>query len=146
MKTIKYDITAALATFSAVIGSLAFIFFWIRGTILIVFGGQDLFAAITWIVFITCMLYFMSLLTSKALITSNIPLIQKLTLLAIDIVAVGLTCFSFAMSVNLTVSIVVGILSVIGFITGFRIDFDEFVSKRRKKCVKIGLQSFDLMI
>lgn len=132
MKTIKNDIIASLTAFAALIASLAFVFFWIRGTVRIVFGGQDLFAAITWIVFITCMLYFMSLLTSRALITSNIPIIQKATLLAIDIVAVGLTCFSFAMSVNLTVSIVVGILSAVGFITGFHIDFDEFVSKRRK--------------
>ena len=132
MKTIKNDILSSLAAFLAVIGSLAFVFFWIRGTIIIAVGGQDLFAAIIWIVFITCMLYFMSLLTSRALITSNIPIIHKATLLAIDIAAVGLTCFSFAMSVNLTVSIVVGILSVIGFITGFHIDFDEFVSKRRK--------------
>lgn len=132
MKTIKNDILSSLAAFLAVIESLAFVFFWIRGTIIIAVGGRDLFAAITWIVFITCMLYFMSMLTSRALITSNVPLIQKATLLVIDIVVVGLTCFSFAMSVNLTVSIVVGILSVIGFITGFRIDFDEFVSKRRK--------------
>lgn len=132
MKTIKNDIIASLTAFTALMTSLAFIFFWIRGTIIIAVGGQDLFAAITWIVFITCMLYFMSMLTSRALITSNVPLIQKATLLVIDIVAVGLTCFSFAMSVNLTVSIVVGILSVIGFITGFHIDFDEFVSKRRK--------------
>ena len=132
MKTIKNDIIASLTAFTALMTSLAFIFFWIRGTIIIAVGGQDLFAAITWIVFITCMLYFMSMLTSRALITSNAPLIQKATLLVIDIVAVGLTCFSFAMSVNLTVSIVVGILSVIGFITGFHIDFDEFVSKRRK--------------
>ena len=136
MKTIKNDIIPSLTAFTALMTSLAFVFFWIRGTIIIAVGGQDLFAAITWITFITCMLYFMSLLTSRALITSSIPLIQKVTLSAIDIVAVGLTCFSFAMSVNLTVSIVVGILSVIGFITGFRIDFDEFVSKRRKKCVK----------
>lgn len=132
MKTIKNDILSSLAAFLAVIGSLAFVFFWIRGTIIIAVGGQDLFAAIVWIVFVTCMLYFMSLLTSRALITSNIPLIQKVTLSAIDIMTVGLTCFSFVMSVNLTVSIVVGILSVIGFITGFHIDFDEFVSKRRK--------------
>lgn len=132
MKTIKNDIIASLTAFTALMTSLAFIFFWIRGTIIIAVGGQDLFAAVTWIVFITCMLYFMSMLTSRALITSNVPLIQKATLLVIDIVAVGLTCFSFAMSVNLTVSIVVGILSVIGFITGFHIDFDEFVSKRRK--------------
>lgn len=132
MKTIKNDIIASLTAFTVLMTSLAFIFFWIRGTIIIAVGGQDLFAAITWIVFITCMLYFMSMLTSRALITSNVPLIQKATLLVIDIVAVGLTCFSFAMSVNLTVSIVVGILSVIGFITGFHIDFDEFVSKRRK--------------
>ena len=132
MKTIKNDIIASLTVFTALMTSLAFIFFWIRGTIIIAVGGQDLFAAITWIVFITCMLYFMLMLTSRALITSNVPLIQKATLLVIDIVAVGLTCFSFAMSVNLTVSIVVGILSVIGFITGFHIDFDEFVSKRRK--------------
>ena len=132
MKSIKSDITASLTAFTALMTSLAFVFFWIRGTVRIVFGGQDLFAAITWIVFITCMLYFMSMLTSRALITSNVPLIQKATLLVIDIAAVGLTCFSFAMSVNLTVSIVVGILSVIGFITGFHIDFDEFVSKRRK--------------
>ena len=132
MKTIKNDIIASLTAFTALMTSLAFIFFWIRGTIIIAVGGQDLFAAITWIVFITCMLYFMSMLTSRALITSNVPLIQKATLLVIDIVAVGLTCFSFAMSVNLTVSIAVGILSVIGFITGFHIDFDEFVSKRRK--------------
>lgn len=132
MKTIKNDILSSLAAFLAVIGSLAIVFLWIRGTVRIVFGGQDLFAAIVWIVFITCILYFMSLLTPKALITSNIPIIHKVMLLAIDILAVGLTCFSFAMSVNLTVSIVVGILSVIGFITGFRIDFDEFVSKRRK--------------
>ena len=132
MKTNKNDIIASLTAFTVLMTSLAFIFFWIRGTIIIAVGGQDLFAAITWIVFITCMLYFMSMLTSRALITSNVPLIQKATLLVIDIVAVGLTCFSFAMSVNLTVSIVVGILSVIGFITGFHIDFDEFVSKRRK--------------
>ena len=132
MKTIKNDIIASLTAFTALMTSLAFIFFWIRGTIIIAVGGQDLFAAITWIVFITCMLYFMSMLTSRALITSNVSLIQKATLFVIDIVAVGLTCFSFAMSVNLTVSIVVGILSVIGFITGFHIDFDEFVSKRRK--------------
>lgn len=132
MKTIKNDIIASLTAFTVLMTSLAFVFFWIRGTVRIVFGGQDLFAAIVWIVFITCILYFMSLLTPKALITSNIPIIHKVTLLAIDIAAVGLTCFSFAMSVNLTVSIVVGILSVIGFITGFRIDFDEFVSKRRK--------------
>ena len=132
MKTIKNDIIASLTAFKALMTSLAFVFFWIRGTIIIAVGGQDLFAAVTWIVFITCMLYSMSLLTSRALITSNIPIIQKATLLAIDIAAVGLTCFSFAMSVNLTVSIVVGILSAIGFITGFHIDFDEFVSKRRK--------------
>ena len=132
MKTIKNDIIASLTAFTALMTSLAFVFFWIRGTIIIAVGGQDLFAAVIWIVFIACMLYFMSMLTSRALITSNVPLIQKAALLVIDIAAVGLTCFSFAMSVNLTVSIVVGILSVIGFITGFRIDFDEFVSKRRK--------------
>ena len=124
MKTNKHNILSSLATFSAVIASLAFILFWVRGTIIIALGGQDLFATIVWTLFITCMLYFMSLLTAKGLIASNVPLIQKVTFSVINIAAVVLTCYSFAMSINLTVSIIVGILSVIGFITGFRIDFD----------------------
>lgn len=125
MKTIKNDITAALTVFAALITSLAFIFFWISGTIRIALGSQDLFAAIVWTLFITCILYFMSLLTAKGLIASNVPLIQKAIISVINIVAVGLTCYSFAMSINLTVSIVVGILSVIGFITGFHINLDK---------------------
>lgn len=125
MKTIKNDITAALTVFAALITSLAFILFWVRGTIIIALGGQDLFATIVWTLFITCMLYFMSMLTAKALIASNVPLIQKVIVAAINVAAVSLACYSFAMSINLTVSILVGILSVIGFITGFRIDFDE---------------------
>lgn len=132
MKTNKHNILSSLATFLAVIGSLAIVCFWIRGTIIIALGGQDLFATIVWTLFITCMLYFMSLLTAKALIASNVPFIQKVIISVINIAAVALACYSFAMSINLTVSIVVGILSVIGFITGFRIDFDE-VSARSQK-------------
>ena len=132
MKTNKHNILSSLATFLAVIGSLAFVFFWIRGTIIIAVGGQDLFAAITWIVFITCMLYFMSLLTAKGLIAPNVPIVQKVIMTAINVVAVTLACYLFAMSINLTVSIIVGVLSVIGFITGFRIDFDE-VSARSQQ-------------
>lgn len=132
MKTNKHNIVASLATFLAVIGSLAIVCFWIRGTIIIAVGGQDLFATIVWTLFITCMLYFMSLLTAKAPIASNVPFIQKVIVTAINVVAVALACYSFAMSINLTVSIIVGILSVIGFITGFRIDFDE-VSARSQK-------------
>ena len=125
MKTNKHNILSSLATFFAVLGSLAIVCFWIRGTIRIVFGGQDLFATVSWTIFITCILYFMSLLTAKGLIASNVPFIQKVIMTAINVVAVALACYSFAMSINLTVSIIVGILSVIGFITGFRIDFDE---------------------
>ena len=125
MKSIKNDIIAALATFLAVIASLAIVCFWIRGTIIIAVGGQDLFATIVWTLFIACMLYFMSLLTAKGLIASNVPLIQKVIMTAINVAAVALACYLFAMSINLTVSILIGILSVIGFITGFRIDFDE---------------------
>ena len=132
MKMNKHNILSSLTTFLAVIGSLAIVFFWIRGTIIIALGGQDLFATIVWTLFITCMLYFMSLLTAKALIASNVPFIQKVIVTAINVVAVALACYSFAMSINLTVSIIVGILSVIGFITGFRIDFDE-VSARSQK-------------
>ena len=132
MKMNKHDILSSLATFLAVIGSLAIVFFWIRGTILIVFGGQDLFATIVWTLFITCILYFMSLLTAKGLIASNVPLIQKVIMTAINVVAVTLACYSFAMSINLTVSIIVGVLSVIGFITGFHIDFDEVSAKSQK--------------
>lgn len=132
MKTIKNDVIAALTVFTSLIASLAIVFFWIRGTIRIALGGQDLFAAIVWTLFITCILYFMSLLTAKALIASNVPFIQKAIISVINIVAVGLTCYSFAMSINLTVSIIVGILSVIGFITGFRIDFDEVSSNSQK--------------
>lgn len=132
MKTNKNDILSSLATFLAVIGSLAIVCFWIRGTILIVFGGQDLFATIVWTLFITCILYFMSMLTAKGLITPNVPLIQKVIMTAINVAAVALACYSFAMSINLTVSIIVGILSVIGFITGFRIDFDEVSAKSQK--------------
>lgn len=132
MKTNKNDIISSLATFLAVIGSLAIVCFWIRGTILIVFGGQDLFATIVWTLFITCILYFMSMLTAKGLITPSVPLIQKVIVSAINVVAVALACYLFAMSINLTVSIIVGILSVIGFITGFRIDFDEVSTKSQK--------------
>ena len=128
MKMNKHNILSSLATFSAVIGSLAIVFFWIRGTILIVFGGQDLFAAIVW----TCTLYFMSLLTAKGSIDPNVPHSHKAAALFINVAAVALACYSFAMSINLTVSIIVGILSTIGFITGFRIDFDE-VSARSQK-------------
>lgn len=132
MKMNKHNILSSLATFSAVIGSLAIVFFWIRGTILIVFGGQDLFAAIVWTLFITCTLYFMSLLTAKGSIDPNVPHSHKAAALFINVAAVALACYSFAMSINLTVSIIVGILSTIGFITGFRIDFDE-VSARSQK-------------
>lgn len=124
MKSIKNDIIAALTVFTALIASLAFVLFWISGTIRIALGGQDLFATIVWTLFITCMLYFMSLLTAKGLIAPNVPLIQKVIVAAINVAAVTLACYSFAMSINLTVSIIVGILSVIGFITGFHIDFD----------------------
>lgn len=132
MKTNKNDIISSLATFLAVIGSLAIVCFWIRGTILIVFGGQDLFATIVWTLFITCILYFMSMLTAKGLITPSVPLIQKVIVAAINVAAVTLACYSFAMSIDLTVSIIVGVLSVIGFITGFHIDFDE-VSARSQQ-------------
>lgn len=125
MKTNKNDILSSLATFLAVIGSLAFVFFWIRGTIIIVFGGQDLFATIVWTLFIACMLYFMSLLTAKGLIASNVSIVQKVIMTAINVAAIALACYSFAASINLVVSILVGILSVIGFITGFLIDFDK---------------------
>lgn len=128
MKTNKHNILSSLATFLAVIGSLAIVCFWIRGTIRIVFGGQDLFATVSWTIFITCILYFMSLLTAKALIASNVPFIQKVIVAAINVASVALACYSFAMSINLTVSIIVGILSVIGFITGFRIDFDKLTN------------------
>lgn len=132
MKTNKHNIIASLATFLAVIASLAIVCFWIRGTIIIAVGGQDLFATIVWTLFITCMLYFMSLLTAKALIASNVPFIQKAIISVINVAAVALACYLFAMSINLTVSIIVGILSVIGFITGFRIDFDEVSAKSQK--------------
>lgn len=132
MKTNKHNILSSLATFLAVIGSLAIVCFWIRGTIIIAVGGQDLFATIVWTLFITCILYFMSLLTAKGLIAPNVPLIQKVIMTATNVVAVALACYSFAISINLTVSIIVGILSVIGFITGFHIDFDE-VSARSQK-------------
>ena len=125
MKTNKHNILSSLATFLAVIGSLAIVCFWIRGTIRIALGGQDLFATIVWTLFITCILYFMSLLTAKGLITPNVPSVHKAAVLVINVVAVALACYSFAMSINLTVSIIVGILSVIGFITGFCIDLDE---------------------
>lgn len=142
MKMNKHNILSSLATFSAVIGSLAIVCFWIRGTIRIVFGGQDLFATIVWTLFITCILYFMSLLTAKALIASNAPHSRKAAVLFINVAAVALACYSFAMSINLTVSIIVGILSVIGFITGFRIDFDEVSAKSHKYQLKV--KSFDL--
>ena len=125
MKTNKHNILSSLATFSAVIASLAIACFWIRGTIIIAVGGQDLFATIVWTLFITCILYFMSLLTAKGLIAQNVPCSHKAAALFINVAVVALACYSFAMSINLTVSIIVGILSVIGFITGFRIDFDE---------------------
>lgn len=128
MKTNKHNILSSLATFLAVIASLAIVCFWIRGTIIIAVGGQDLFATIVWTLFITCMLYFMSLLTAKGLIAPNVPFIQKVIVTAINVAAVALACYSFAMSINLTVSIIVGILSVIGFITGFRIDFDKLTN------------------
>lgn len=132
MKTNKHNILSSLTTFLALIASLAIVCFWIRGTIIIAVGGQDLFATIVWTLFITCMLYLMSLLTAKGLIAPNVPLIQKVIVAAINVAAVALACYLFAMSINLTVSIIVGILSVIGFITGFRIDFDE-VSARSQK-------------
>ena len=128
MKTNKHNILSSLATFSAVIGSLAIVCFWIRGTIRIALGGQDLFATVAWTIFITCILYFMSLLTAKVLIASNVPLIQKVIMTAINVAAVALACYSFAMSINLTVSIIVGILSVIGFITGFSHRFQRSIS------------------
>lgn len=83
MKTIKNDVIAALTVFTSLIASLAFILFWVRGTIIIALGGQDLFATIVWTLFITCMLYFMSLLTAKGLIAPNVPLIQKVIVTAI---------------------------------------------------------------
>lgn len=132
MKMNKHNILSSLATFLAVIGSLAIVCFWIRGTIIIAVGGQDLFATIVWTLFITCILYFMSLLIAKGLIASNVPLVQKATSLFINVAVVALACYSFAMSINLTVSIIVGILSVIGFITGFHIDFDEVSAKSQK--------------
>lgn len=141
MKTNKHDIISSIATFLAVIGSLAIAFFWIRGSIRIAFGGQDLFAAVTWTIFITCILYFMSLLTAKGLIAPNVSLIQKVIITVINVAAVALACYSFAMSINLTVSIIAGILSVIGFITGFRIDFEEVSAKSQK--FKARLIKFD---
>ena len=91
-----------------------------------------MFAAIVWTLFITCMLYFMSLLTAKGSIDPNVPRSHKAAVLFINVAAVALACYLFAMSINLTVFIIVGVLSVIGFITGFRIDFDEVSAKSQK--------------
>lgn len=103
--------------------SLAFTYYFIVGTIIILFGGQHLFAFVIWSFIITSIMYFLALFLTQLWEDKTVGIVDKIKP---TLVYMGLTVMITYVCINkghITALFIIYLFVIIGSITGHFLNY-----------------------
>ena len=103
--------------------SLAFTYYFIVGTIIILFGGQHLFAFVIWSFIITSIMYFLALFITQLWEDKTVGIVDKIKP---TLVYMGLTVMITYVYINkchITTLFIIYLFVIIGSITGHFLNY-----------------------
>ena len=126
LKWLKNDFLPLLIVGSLMALSLAFTYYFISGTIVILLGGHHLFAFIIWLFIITSLIYFLALFLTQMWEYEKIEIIDKIkpTLAYIGLMAI--ITYAVMNHGYIITLFVIYIFAIIGSITGHYLNHNNY--------------------
>lgn len=98
--------------------SLAFTYYFIVGTIIILFGGQHLFAFVIWSFIITSIMYFLALFLTQLWEDKTVGVVDKIKLTMAYMGLVVMTTYIYINKGHIITLFIIYLFMLIGSITG----------------------------
>ena len=118
-KWLKNELVPILIGSSLTIISLAFIYYLIKGTIIIIIGGHHIFASTIWNLIIIATIYLLSLLITQLLKNKKISSYEKIKPTIIYIFLIIFISYLTITNKNFTLLTMIYTFAIIGAITGY---------------------------
>lgn len=118
-KWLKNELVPILIGSSLTIISLAFIYYLIKGTIIIIVGGHHIFASTIWNLIIIATIYLLSLLITQLLKNKKISSYEKIKPTIIYIFLIIFISYLTIANKNFTLLTMIYTFAIIGAITGY---------------------------
>ena len=118
-KWLKNEFVPILIGLSLMIISLAFIYYLIKGTIIIIVGGHHIFASTIWNIIIIATIYLLSLLITQLLKNKKISSYEKIKPTIIYIFLIIFISYLTIANKNFTLLTMIYTFAIIGAITGY---------------------------
>lgn len=118
-KWLKNEFVPILIGSSLTIISLAFIYYLIKGTIIIIVGGHHIFASTIWNLIIIATIYLLSLLITQLLKNKKISSYEKIKPTIIYIFLIIFISYLTIANKNFTLLTMIYTFAIIGAITGY---------------------------
>lgn len=118
-KWIKNEFVPILIGLSLMIISLTFIYYLIKGTIIIIIGGHHIFASTIWNLIIIATIYLLSLLITQLLKNKKISSYEKIKPTIIYIFLIIFISYLTIANKNFTLLTMIYTFAIIGAITGY---------------------------
>lgn len=118
-KWLKNELVPILIGSSLTIISLAFLYYLIKGTIIIIIGGHHIFASTIWNLIIIATIYLLSLLITQLLKNKKISSYEKIKPTIIYIFLIIFISYLTIANKNFTLLTMIYTFAIIGAITGY---------------------------
>lgn len=148
-KWLKNEFVPMLIGLSLMIISLAFIYYLIKGTIIIIVGGHHIFASTIWNIIIIATIYLLSLLITQLLKNKKISNYEKIKPTIIYIFLIIFISYLTIANKNFTLLTMIYTFAIIGAITGYLLTkqnetkfWKEKTMQQKRKIEAIELLNF----
>ena len=148
-KWLKNELVPILIGSSLTIISLAFIYYLIKGTIIIIVGGHHIFASTIWNLIIIATIYLLSLLITQLLKNKKISNYEKIKPTIIYIFLIIFISYLTIANKNFTLLTMIYTFAIIGAITGYLLTkqnetkfWKEKTMQQKRKIEAIELLNF----
>lgn len=133
-KWLKNEFIPILIGLSLMIISLAFIYYLIKGTIIIIVGGHNIFASTIWNLMIIATIYLLSLLITQLWKNKKISSYEKIKPTIIYTFLISFISYLIIANNNFTLLTMIYTFAIIGAMTGYSLTKQNF--EREKPCNK----------
>lgn len=118
LKWLKNDFLPLLIVGLLMASSLAFTYYFIMGTIIILFGGQHLFAFVIWSFIITSIMYFLALFLTQMWYDKTVGIVDKIKSTLVYMGLVVMTTYIYINKGHIITLFIIYLFMLIGSITG----------------------------
>lgn len=123
LKWLKNDFLPLSIVGSLMALSLAFTYYFITGTIIILFGGQHLFAFVIWSFIITSIMYFLELSLTKLWEDKTVGIVDKIKSTLVYMGLITMITYIYINKGHIITLFIIYLFILIGSITGHCLNY-----------------------